>query len=349
MDDLKKHGFTIGVVAMVVILLGFTYFFVMDAASTYGTKERGLKVKEGNLRRYAAMKAEDLPTKELVTLKTTEKESREGAGTAGEDFYTASRDALQKLVFEQGGQEYTKEDVAGISNAYRDALRSLNEQYLKLKQQYVQEVYQAWQLKQLQPEDLKFSAVTPTPPPSFESDEDIVHAAERCRITRSIFKAATAANWGGITHIEYERKKRSDARTKAKSKRKSTRKSKRRRGKEPEKEIKPIDPRKLYDKIQVEVAGEIRFQDLGPFLRNLYLQAQDATDPVLFLVEGIHFNKQEDRLLDPVYISEESWMKRSEAEQAPIQRDVRIPTATLRLTVNAVRWKGFPAEEEEES
>jgi hypothetical protein len=357
MAELKKHGFLIGVGAMVLFLLGFSYAFVLKWRSAYGDRENALKRVEGRLARFAKMAPEELPTPGLVELRTDEKTGLDAAEEAGTEYYETALKKLQELRFQPAGEVYQSGDAAGISNAYADALTELNQRYLRLKEAYVRAVYQEKQLAQLDEEegDWKFLPIEVTPTQTFQSPEEQVEAAERCRVARSLFEAAMEAKWGGMTHIAFEKSKALEARKtprrpeREKSRRSSGRKSgrsKRRRQEPTDEPVKPIDPRTLFDTIKVTVAGEIRYADVGPLLYHLYRRAQHETDPVFFQVEQIFLNKQEDRLLDAFYKSR--WQEEATAVAASPHHEVRVPTATIRVVLSAVRWKGLPQEEGEE-
>ena len=350
MDNLKKHGFTIALAGMVVVLAAFAWFFVMEKVNRYNEKAGRLKTAAAKLKKYASMKVEELPTAALVKLREGEKEALAAAEAEGEDFYKAKLQKLQELRFQPDGEVFDPDDEAGISNAFQTAITQLNQEYLKVKNAYVDKVYPADRLKNI---ERNFPPIAVTA--NFTTQEERIDAAEKCHIARAIFKAAEAAGWGGMTSITFERRRQAEARKKSTSsatKKRASRSSRTRRGsrksrsrkKAAPKEVKPVDPRSLYEKIKVKVAGEIRFRDLGPFLGNLYAQAQDEKNPVLFFLEELTTYKQGDRLLDPLYKS--TWKRKEDAETAPVDKEVRVPTATVRMTLSVLRWKGFPQEEE---
>jgi len=352
MDNLKKHGFTIALAGMVVVLAAFAYLFVMEKVNRYNEKAGRLRTAAARLKKYASMKVEELPTAALVKLRQGEKDSLEAAEAEGEDFYKTKRQKLQELRFQPDGEVFDPDDEAGISNAFQTAITQLNQEYLKVKNAYVDKVYPADRLKGI---ERNFPPIQIAA--SFTTPEERIDAAEKCHIARAIFKAAEASGWGGMTSIAFERRRQAETRKKAtttttksrsssRSSRSSTRGRRGRRAKKKAapKEVKPVDPRSLYEKIKVKIAGEIRFRDVGPFLGHIYAQARDEKNPVLFFLEELTTYKQGDRLLDPLYKS--TWDRKEDAESAPLDKEVRVPTATVRMTLSVLRWKGFPQEEQ---
>lgn len=354
MGELKKYGFTIGVVAMVILLLAFSYLYVMSQSSLYAEKETALSKVERDLKRYADMPPDMLPTAALLKVRAAEKEELDAAVTDGDEFYANAVSRLQELRFKPGGVVHNRGDAAGMSNAYSDAMTELNQRYRPEKERYVKEVFTEKQLSKIAAEELKFADVDIQPQATFETPDDLVESAERCRITRGIFEAAMDAKWGGMSAIAFEKRKRSEVKKSgpppakekaAEAKRKGKPAPKRgAKAKEEPKEVKPIDPQELYEKVKVTVVGEMRFCDLGPFLNRVYQRAQHETDPVLFVVEEVCLTNQIDRLPRPLYESAEPYESEVEARSAPLDKEVKVPTATLRLILSAFRWKGFPAE-----
>ena len=350
MEQLKRNGFVIGLVAMVLFLVVFAYLHVFRASSSYGQKADSLRRVALSLRNYAQRKPEELPTKELLQKRGDEKKKLEEAWGSAEQFYAGVAKKLEELRFQPDGEVYDIEDEAGISNAFLTAINQLNDAYKKVREEYIKKVFPPEALKGV---DLTWSPIEVKA--NFATPEQRKEAAARCRIARAIFQAAIASNWGGMTYINFERRitkkttstaaKKTSSYSRKRTSRKSSRyRSYRRRQKKKKlQEVKPVDPRDLYEKIKVTVAGEMRFQDLAPFLAHLYRQAQDPKDPVLFIVEKIVMAKQADRVLSELY--EKQYPNEDEARKAPLDSEVKIPTATVRLVLSAIKWKGLPKEE----
>jgi len=344
MEQLKKNGFLIAVGAMVVFLLAFAYMHVFRASASYNAKADSLKRVAAQLKSYASRKPEELPTEDLLAKRNDEKEKLQGAWASGEQFYAEIARKLEELRFQPDGEVYSIGDEAGISNAFMTAVTQLNDAYKKIKDAYVKKVFPPEALEGL---DTNWPSIAIQA--DFTTPEQRREAAARCRIARAIFRAAMAADWGGMTFIGFEKRaaKRTAVSSTKKSKSRSSRKrsyrrSSRRKKKEV-KEVKPVDPRTLYEKVKVTVAGEMRFQDLGPFLYQLYQQAQDPKDPVLFVVERVALTKQPDRLLRELY--DKQYPSEREARQAPVDAEVKVPTATVRVVLSALKWKGLPKEQ----
>jgi hypothetical protein len=351
MEQLKKYGFVIGVAVMALVLLVFAYFYVYGASSEYEAKASGLQSAEKTLNRFASMKPDQLPTKLLVEKRSGEQEKLAAALTEAERFYEDSVKKLEELRFQPDGAVIPASAAAQISSAFETVLRKFNEDYLKVKKAYIKKVFPA-----------PVAQGAPEPQPiAIDAPEEIKDAGERCRIARAIFTAAMDSAWGGMTVMAFEKKKaralpskseeaakkkaeesEAKAKAKAKAKGKTTKTKAGKQGakaEEPEAvaEAKPIDSRLLYDKVKVTIAGEIRFQDLGPFLYQVYRRAQDDKDPVLFILEDMVLTKQPDRLPKSLYPS--NWPNEQGARSAPPDSEQKVPTATLRLTLSAVRWK----------
>ena len=64
-------------------------------------------------------------------------------------------------------------------------------------------------------------------------------------------------------------------------------------------------------------------------------------DPVFFVVEECVLAKQKDRLLKASYKAEEPFPRLDDAKRAPLDFELKLPTATMRLTLSVLKYKGF--------
>lgn len=338
MDNLKKNGFVISVIVMVLILGAAGYFRIFKPLMDYDVVSGEAADRKSDLAPYAKKGAE-IPTEALAQNKMRFEETYTDALTAGTGVYSGNAQALAKLQFEPGQAEISEFDSAGIQTAFNTAVQKFITDYEAVRKKYFKVIY---------PESITKEATTPLPAldipiPNLQEEGGKADAAKICHITRSLLDAATKANWGGLTYVKFDDmqdKRRRSATTSSASR------PNRRGGSSRSKatEVKPIDPSSLYERVGLTIAGEIRYEDLGSFLRQLYLRAQDSDNAVFFVVEKLVMTKQRQRVLEPTYTH--IYGSQEEAEQAPLSSEITLPSATMRMELGVLEWKGFPKEPE---
>ncbi len=354
MESLKKNGFLVGVIAMVLGIGVFAYFVTWSwGISRYHSLQREVSKNQTTLDAYAKMKPEDLPTEQKVE-KDTELQTKLRETLADvERFYTARVEKLVRLQLVKGGETFTVSDDAAFGSAFNTALDDLNKKYAEVRAGYVKRVYPAHVAAN--PEVAQAHPKISLSPTISSNEADLIEAAQMCRVTTALLAAATEARWGGLTSVVFEKKttRRTEEAAAAKPKAargaektdkapaRTTKKGAASVKEEPAPVVPELNPRDLYDRVRLTAVGEIRFEDLGPFLHALELRAQDADDPVFFVVDECVLTKQKERLLKPFYRTEEPFQKLDDAKQAPLDLEVKLPTATMRLTLSVLKYKGF--------
>ncbi|HNS00140.1 MAG TPA: hypothetical protein PKX48_11720 [Planctomycetota bacterium] len=349
MESLKKNGFLVGVIAMLAAIGAFAYFVTWSwGISKYHSLQREISKNESVLAGYAKRKPEDLPTKRKLEADTDLQETLRKILADVERFYAERAEKLARLQLVKGGETFTAHEDAAFGSAFNTALDDLNRKYSDVRAEYVKRVYPAHAAAAPEASQSKISLS-----PTISSNEaDLIAAAQMCRITTALVTAATEAGWGGLTSVVFEKKKGTRA-AEEKPKASAPAGSKPpppartgRRGaaapKTPEAAVVPeYDARDLYERVRLTAAGEIRFEDLGSFLHALELRAADADDPVFFVVEECVLAKQKDRLLKASYKAEEPFPRLDDAKRAPLDFELKLPTATMRLTLSVLKYKGF--------
>jgi len=351
MESLKKNGFLVGVIAMVIGIGVFAYFVSWSwGISKYHSLQREVSKNESSLGAYAKMKPEDLPTDRKLENDTELQTALRGILADVERFYTERVEKLVRLQLVKGGETFTARDDAAFGSAFNTALDELNKKYAEVRAEYVKRVYPAHVAAN--PEAAQAQPRISLSPTISSNEADLVEAAQMCRVTTALIAAATEARWGGLTSVVFEKKKTTKAaeeRSRTPRAAETAKKGPAKTGKggksatkeEPPPVVPEYSARDLYERVKLTAAGEIRFEDIGPFLHALELRAQDADDPVFFVVDECVLTKQKDRLLKPLYKAQEPFQKLDDAKQAPPDFEVKLPTATMRLTLSVLKYRGF--------
>ena len=354
MDSLRKHGFTIGVVAMILGLGAFGWVWVWGGhMARYGEFQNKIASNAKKLQQYADMDVTVLPTPYLVELKTDELQERERARADAVEYLAEIGKKLDRLQFQPGGETFTALQTAAMQAAFQTAMAQLNERLVQARLAYAAKVLPPAVLADRENITV-LSATDRIQVESAFTDEASVHdAARKCRIVHAVAAAALDAEWGGLTGVVFERARAGVRPAEPPAPTRPTTRPQTRpaaRGKAPAAkkiEVVPADPRDLCERIPVRVFGEIRFEDIGPFLRQLELRAQDRSDPVMFVVDELNVTTQGDRLPQAVYINSEVGNEDA-ARALPLDAENKVPTATLRLNLSVLKWKGFPVAGAEE-
>ncbi len=368
MESLKKNGFVVGVIGMVIALGVFAYFVTWKlGVGEYQSLQKKVKENQNKLATYAKMGKEDLPTEKLVQIRTETLGNFKSEFAATEKVLTERRDKLVSTQLVKGGEEFS--DAAAFTAAFKTAVDELQKKYNAVRVAYLRKVFSEQIAKAVEPTPFKLGLDEKVNEVVGQSGEGMGEAAQMYRIAGAVLTAATDAKWGGVTSISFpvvksaskarddakakkdeeEKKKAKEKEEKDKAKKKTSGSVRTRSGnqkaaetaKTKEAEALQINPRDLCERVKVSVAGEIRWEDIGPFLHALELRANDPDDPIYFVVDEVVLNKQKDRILPAFVKSEEAFRDPVDAEKAALDREVKLPAATVRLSLSVLKYKGF--------
>ena len=368
MESLKKHGFVVGVIGMVIALGVFAYFVTWKyGVGEYRSLQKKVRENESKLASFSKMGVKDLPTERLVDVNTKSLGNFKAEFVKAEKFLSDRKDSLVKTQLTKDGEEFS--DPAAFTAAFKTAVDELQKKYNVVRGAYLRKVFSEQIAKAVEATPFKLGLDEKISETVGQSGEGMPEAAQMYRIANAILASATDAKWGGVTSISFPAVKGTRETAKAKAKREEDeKKAKEAKAKEEkdkdkkkptgvrtrsggqkaadgaqakEAETAQVNPRDLYERVKVVVAGEIRWDDVGPFLHALDLRAKDPDDPIYFVVEDVALNKQKDRNMPAFVKSEETFRDPADAQKAALDREVKLPAATIRLSLSVLKYKGF--------